>query len=112
MAASRSSENHATVARAVNTLVVAANTASTIVFAEAIRFVLARGPLATPAIHDEVRALLPDLCDDREELIINGEPYGSSAWKRRVRHAQLHLRRQGVIRRDPASRRWSLAAAG
>ena len=81
------------------------------VFAEAIRFVLARGPLATPAIHDEVRALMPDLCDDREELIINGEPYGSSAWKRRVRHAQLHLRRQGVIRRDPATRRWSLAAA-
>lgn len=37
MAASRSSKNHATVARAVNTLVVAANTASTIVFAEAIQ---------------------------------------------------------------------------
>ena len=80
------------------------------VFGEAIRFVLARGPLATAAIHDEVRALLPDLCDDREELIINGEPYGSSAWKRRVRHAQLHLRRQGIIRRDPATRRWSLVA--
>lgn len=37
MAASRSSKNHATVARAVNTLVVAANTASTIVLAEAIQ---------------------------------------------------------------------------
>lgn len=80
------------------------------VFATAIRFVLARGPLATPAIHDAVRALLPDLCDDREELIINGEPYGSSAWKRRVRHAQLHLRRQGVVHRDPDTGLWSLAA--
>ena len=79
-------------------------------FADALRFVLARGPLATRAIHDEMRALLPDLCDDREELIINGERYGSSAWKRRVRHAQLHLRRQGVLRYDPAARLWGLAA--
>ena len=86
------------------------NRSAQAVFATAIRFVLARGPLATPAIHDEVRALLPDLCDDREELIINGEPYGNSAWKRRVRHAQLHLRRQGVVRRDPATGLWSLAA--
>lgn len=79
-------------------------------FADAVRFVLARGPRATPQLNEEVRALLPDLCDDNEDLIIKGERYGSSAWKRRVRHAQLHLRRRGEVSYDRATRLWSLVA--
>ena len=61
------------------------------VFGEAIQFILARGPQTTKAIQQEVSQLLPTLCDDHEYFLIKGERYGK-AWKRRFRHAQLHLR--------------------
>lgn len=78
-------------------------------FADAVRFVLARGPLRQPDINEGVRALLPDLCRDDEQLIIKGEPYNSSAWKRRVRHAGQSLRARGEAWYDPATRLWGLA---
>ena len=78
------------------------------VFGEAIRFVLAQGPLSTADIHEQVSALLPDLCDDTKPLVINGQTFGR-AWKHDVRNAQLGLRRRGVIARDEATGVWSLA---
>ena len=79
-------------------------------FRDAVRFVLARsGPLAQRDINEAVRALLPDLCRDDEQLIIKGEPYNSSAWKRRVRHAGQSLKARGEAWYDPATRLWGLA---
>ena len=77
------------------------------VFGEAIQFVLARGPQTTKTIEHEVSQLMPALCDDSEILIIRGERYGK-AWKRRLRHAQLHLKRRGVVSYDRSKRTWAL----
>ena len=77
------------------------------VFGDAIQFVLAGGPRTTKVIEQEVSELMPALCDDQEILIIKGERYGR-AWKRRLRHAQLHLKRRGSVRYDPSTRTWAL----
>ena len=77
------------------------------VFGEAIQFVLERGPQTTKTIQQEVSQLLPTLCDDSEVLYIKGERYGT-AWKRRFRHAQLHLKRRGVVTYNPNAKTWAL----
>ena len=78
-------------------------------FGDAILVTLERGPQVTPDIHEQVRALLPALCDE-EELVINGERYGK-AWKHHVRNAQQQLRRRGMIERDESTGAWSLSRA-
>ncbi len=78
------------------------------VFGEAIQFVLAHGPQTTKIIQEELRQLLPALCDDREDLIIKGERYGK-AWKRRMRHAQLNLKLRGIIVYNASAKTWMLA---
>ena len=79
------------------------------VFGEAIQFVLERGPQTTKAIQQEVSQLLPALCDDSEVLFIKGERYGR-AWKRRFRHAQLHLKRRGIVTYNLSAKTWALTA--
>ena len=80
------------------------------VFGDAIQFVLARGPAATKAIEREVRELLPALCDDDEYFFIKGVRYGRT-WKRRLRHAQLHLKRRGVLAYDKSAKTWALTSS-
>ena len=80
------------------------------VFGDAIQFVLARGPAATKAIEREVRELLPALCDDDEYFFIKGVRYGRT-WKRRLRHAQLHLKRRGVLAYDKRAKTWALTSS-
>ncbi len=77
------------------------------VFGEAIQFVLARGPQTTKEMQIEISQLMPTLCDDREFFIIKGERYGRT-WKRRFRHAQLHLKRKGVVTYNANTRTWAL----
>lgn len=84
------------------------NRSANAVFGEAVRFALTDGPKTTTQLGPEVSRLLPDLCDDGEELVINGEGYGK-AWKHRLRNAQQHLKRQGVLTYDPATRLWALS---
>ena len=79
------------------------------VFGEAIRLALTGGPLPTKQSHEEVRRLLPALCND-EELVINGERYGK-VWKHRVRNAQQQLKRSGDVEYERASGLWRLAGA-
>jgi HKD family nuclease len=74
-------------------------------FSEAVLYVLSDGPAATRAIHPEVQKLLPDLCDDDEELVINGDHFGKS-WKHQVRNAQQSLKRKGMI--DLTDGKWHL----
>ena len=78
------------------------------VFGDAIRFVLAKGPQSTQAIEQEVRQLMPTLCDDNEYFTIKGVRYGKT-WKRRLRHAQLHLKRRGILAYSPGAKTWALA---
>ena len=77
------------------------------VFGDAIQFVLREGPQMTKDIHREVQALLPALCDDGEYFLIRGERYGRT-WKRRVRHAQQHLKKKGIVIYDKRTRTWAL----
>ena len=81
------------------------------VFGDAIEFVLARGPQTTKAIEEEVRQLLPDLCDDSDYFFIKGVRYGKT-WKRRLRHAQQHLKRRGTVTYGSRNRTWALASTG
>jgi phosphatidylserine/phosphatidylglycerophosphate/cardiolipin synthase-like enzyme len=76
---------------------------ATTVFSEAILYALATVPLSTVDLHPSIQRLLPDLCDDRVELVINGERYGKK-WKHQVRNAQQALKRSGLIAFD--GRRW------
>jgi len=79
----------------------------TAVFGNAVLHVLRReGPLATTVLHNHVRTLLPDLCDDAEDRVINGRHFGK-LWKHRVRIAQYHLKRRGVLKL--AEGIWSIA---
>ena len=68
-------------------------------FAEAILYALSGGPLKTEELHPRVQSLLPDLCDDDVDLIINGQRFGKR-WKHAVRNAQQYLKRSGQIMFD------------
>jgi phosphatidylserine/phosphatidylglycerophosphate/cardiolipin synthase-like enzyme len=67
------------------------------IFADTLRFLLAKGPLRTEQIHPLIQLLHPDLCDDSIERVIEGVHFGKK-WKHYVRNAQQHLKRHGEIR--------------
>jgi phosphatidylserine/phosphatidylglycerophosphate/cardiolipin synthase-like enzyme len=78
------------------------------IFARTILYLLKReGPLDTPRLHDCIRELHPDLCDDAIDRVIDGRHYGKK-WKHAVRTAQQHLRERGFIMRQ--GRLWCLVA--
>ncbi len=84
------------------------NRSANSLFSEAITYVLSKGPMRTQDLAPEVKRLLPDLCDDTVELIINGQRFGKQ-WKHNVRNAQQSLKRRGLITLD--ERRWVLVHA-
>ncbi len=76
-------------------------------FSEAVIYALSsRGPMETRRLAPEIQKLLPDLCDDAVELMINGERFGKR-WKHDVRNAQQALKRQGAVTFD--GKRWALS---
>ena len=77
-------------------------------FSDAIVYVLSRRALPTSELHPQVQKLLPELCDDAIELLIDGERFGKR-WKHDIRNAQQYLKRQGVIAFD--GRNWRLVRA-
>lgn len=66
------------------------------VFADALLFLLRSGPMTTAEIHPKVQALLPELCDDQHDRVIDGRHFGK-LWKHHVRTAQQHLKRAGRV---------------
>ena len=70
----------------------------TTIFGRTILHILRSGPLMTKDIHEMVKDIHPDLCDDNLERMINGVSFGKR-WKHDVRNAQLTLRRQGRVER-------------
>lgn len=75
------------------------------IFSETIEYVLKDGPLPTEEIHQRVRGIHPDLCDDTIDRVIDGQRYGK-LWKHQVRSAQQHLKRTGRIAYEEESHRW------
>jgi len=76
-------------------------------FRSTLRVALAAGPLTTTELGNVVRTLIPDLCDDTRDLVINGEHFGKQ-WKHTLRNAQQAMKRTGEVIYDTASRRWRL----
>lgn len=69
-------------------------------FAAAVVYVLRHnGPMQTTIINEHVQKLMPELCDDNVDRVINGVSFGKK-WKHQVRISQLHLRLSGVIIRE------------
>ena len=78
------------------------------VFSEAVLYVLADGrSRPTPDIQQAVKHLLPDLCQDDKDRVINGRHFGKP-WKHDVRNAQQSLKGQGRVSYDSESQTWSL----
>jgi hypothetical protein len=65
-------------------------------FADAILYLFSIRPMSTPELHRKLKELLPELCDDTKDLVINGQHFGKK-WKHTVRTAQVFLRRKGAI---------------
>jgi HKD family nuclease len=76
------------------------------VFSEAVLYVLRKRPMTTRELHPLIKQLLPELCDDTVELIIDGQRFGKK-WKHHVRNVQQFLKNQGLIAFD--GKRWALA---
>lgn len=74
-------------------------------FADAMVYLLSKTPLSTEELHPKIAQLLPDLCSDDTELVINGQRFGKQ-WKHTVRNAQVFLRRAGRIALK--NRKWTL----
>jgi hypothetical protein len=75
------------------------------IFAEGIRHLLRSGPMTTVQIHEGIKRIHPDLCNDTLDLVIDGRHFGKK-WKHSVRTAQVFLRRRGEIVLE--DRKWRL----
>jgi phosphatidylserine/phosphatidylglycerophosphate/cardiolipin synthase-like enzyme len=77
-------------------------------FADSMVYLLATRPMSTKELHSRLKELLPELCDDTTELVIDGRTFGKK-WKHVVRNAQAFLRRAGRIKLKDG--RWMLTEA-
>ena len=78
------------------------------IFAETLLYLLSRRALPTVDLHEMIREIHPDLCNDSVERVIDGKKFGKF-WKHEVRSAQASLKRKGAIKYDADSRLWTLA---
>jgi hypothetical protein len=67
------------------------------IYADTILHLLGRGPMSTVDIHQAIKHIHPDLCDDTVDRVIDGQHFGKK-WKHAVRTAQAFLRRRGDVR--------------
>jgi hypothetical protein len=77
------------------------------IFCRTIEYLLRGGPLTTEQLHERIRGIHPDLCDDSIDRVIDGVRYGK-LWKHQVRTAQQHLKRANSIVLDNVSGSWRL----
>ena len=69
-------------------------------FCDTVKYVLRQhGPMSTRDMNPLIQNLMPELCDDEVDRIINGVTFGRK-WKHQVRNAQVQLRREGTIVQD------------
>ncbi len=75
------------------------------IFSETLLYLLSKRPATTQALHEHVRAIHRDLCDDDSDRMIDGRSFGK-LWKHQVRSSQVSLRRAGSIGYDKRTRLW------
>ena len=76
------------------------------VFGDTILYLLSSGPMTTVQLHERIRDIHPDLCDDSLDRVIDGQHFGK-LWKHQVRTAQQHLKKANLIIYDPTRRIWA-----
>lgn len=79
------------------------------VFADTILYLLSRFQMTTVELHEHIKEIHPDLCDDAIDRVIDGQRFGK-LWKHQVRNAQQHLRRRGLVDYDADCRTWKRLA--
>ncbi len=77
------------------------------IFADTLLYLLSRRDSPTIELHEMIREIHPDLCDDSIDRVIDGKSFGKF-WKHEVRSAQATLKRKGAIEHDAKSRLWKL----
>jgi PLD-like domain len=78
-----------------------------VIFGETILYLLSSGPLATVELHERIKNIHPDLCDDTLDRVIDGQHFGK-LWKHQVRTAQQHLKQAKLIRYDAGRHVWAM----
>lgn len=69
------------------------------IFSQAIIFLLEQYPLRTVELETRIKSILPDMCDDNVDRVIEGVHFGK-LWKHDVRNAQQYLKRKSAIKFD------------
>ncbi len=77
----------------------------TAIFSDTIRYLLWSGPKTTEELHERIKDIHPDICDNTIDRVINGQRFGK-LWKHHVRNAQQALKKRGEITR--MGERWQL----
>ncbi len=75
------------------------------IFSDTILYLLASNNLSTAELHNKIRDIHPDLCDDTLDRVIDGQHFGK-LWKHQVRGAQVTLRRRGLVDYNAKLRLW------
>ncbi len=75
------------------------------IFGDTILYLLSSGPKTTVQLHERIREIHPDICDDSVDRVIDGEHFGK-LWKHQVRTAQQHLKKVGRVTYDNHRRVW------
>ena len=66
-------------------------------FEKTIFYILSKyGALETQQLHNHIKEIHPDLCDDNIDRVIDGVRFGKK-WKHAVRSSQQHLKKKGLI---------------
>src|SRR5574341_1195194 len=76
------------------------------IFSQAILYLLEKKAMATIELEQQIKAILPDMCDDKVDRVIDGVHFGK-LWKHDVRNAQQYLKRNDQIKSDGI--KWALA---
>jgi hypothetical protein len=79
------------------------------ILCDTLKYLLTERPMTTEELHERVRDIHPDLCDDRVDRIIRGRHFGKK-WKHELRNAQQTLKRKGIIEQHDGGSAWSLKA--
>lgn len=75
------------------------------IFSETILYLLSLRDMTTVELHNHIRDIHPDFCDDTVDRVIDGQHFGK-LWKHQVRNSQQHLKQRGLIEYDSSTRLW------
>ncbi len=79
------------------------------IFCDTLLYLLGQRDMAAEEMAEYVQKMHPDICDDTEDRMINGQSFGKK-WKHHLRTARGTLQRKGLIRYHPDTDLWSVCS--